>query len=275
MYVVVKCGSAARGDVNEHSDVDFVCIHGEGDVPIASLKRQYPQISFLSLELIYHMKVKGSLFLAHLDVDGSVVEGDKSLLSVIAGFRPTQSTLRTNIESTQNFLVAIEWFPTSYLGTLWLHDVLYVAFRNILYCSNALHSIFCFSLSEAMEAFGFSADQVQTMYRVRQGKYTFRSMTLDTDGTWDCDIKSLSSLATLLSKAYVSFRMGGFTDWTRSWKYDYWDERLVERAIINREVRDNGFCDLLKDHNYNRRVLPDVIRKYVTGAQRSPSHLQG
>lgn len=271
-YVVLKCGSAVRGDTNEQSDVDFVCVHTERGVPVNTLKGRYPQISFLSLESIRHMKKKGSLFLAHLDVDGSVIEGTESLLSVIDGFRPHQSALKTAVNATREFTVGIQWFPASPLGALWLHDVLFVSFRNILYCTNALHAIYRFALHDAMSSYGFTPEQMRTMYRIRQGKYAFRSTIRTAVGAEESDMQSLSSLATTLSQGAVSFQKGGRTEWTRTWKYDYWDERLVERAIINREIADRGYRDLLKEHNYNRRILPHVVRKYVTGAQQPFQH---
>ena len=251
-----------------HSDIDYVCIHTDREVPIKKLKRHYPEISFLSLETIRRMKEKGSLFLTHLDIDGSVVVGNEFLLSEIAGFRPCQSTLEEAIIATQSFIADIKWFPASHLGALWLDDVLFVAFRNILYCSNALNSIYLFSLKEAMQSYGLSSEHMDIIYRAREGKYAFRSRMPPDQEAVEADIDALSLLATTFTQTPVIFKMGGFTDWNREWRCDYWDERFIERAIINGEVEDQGFRKRLKVHNYNRRALTAMVRSYVEKAQR-------
>ena len=273
-YVVLKCGSAARGDVNKYSDEDFVCIHDEQRVPVERLKSQYPNISLLSLESVHHMKKVGSLFLTHLDIDGRIVEGKPSLAVPIAGFRPNARGLEMSFNSSSNFIAGIEWFPSSHEGNLWLLDVLYVSFRNILYCVNALHSSYQFGLMSAMESYGLNDQEMETMLLIRHGKYAFRSMSGSFRDVDAVDIKWLTSLATRLTKIWVGLRKDGTTNWERNWKYDYWDERLIESAIINYEIQDNGFRVQLRDHNYNRRILPEAVRRYVSDAKKgSPDAL--
>ena len=73
--------------------MDYVCIHDENDVSIKRLKAQYPGISFLSLEAVRRMKLKGALFLVHLDVDGRVVEARRVLEAAGFEVRKARGTL--------------------------------------------------------------------------------------------------------------------------------------------------------------------------------------
>lgn len=266
-HAIIKCGSAARGDTNECSDVDYVCIHDGNDVAIKSLKLQYSGISFLSLESIRRMKLKGALFLVHLDVDGCVVEGDRDLLSAISGFRPCRSAMENSIENSAKFINSIKWFPDSYTGELWLLDTLYVSLRNIVYCRNALKSIYLFGLLDAIKAYGLSGHEQELIFRVRQGKYAFRSSSNKENIVQMVSPEHLSEIATKLSEIPVAFMRGGVTDWDREWEYSYWEERLIERAIINQEIEDNGFRARLADHNYNRRKLSEDVKRYVSEAK--------
>lgn len=266
-YAIIKCGSAARGDTNECSDVDYVCIHDGHNVSIKSLKLQYPGISFLSLESIRRMKLKGALFLVHLEVDGCFVEGDPILLSAISGFRPRRDDLEKSIETSVKFIQGIEWFPDSYTGELWLLDTLFVSLRNIIYCKNALKSVYCFGLLDAVEAYGMNDHEQEVIFRIRQGKYAFRSSSTQEKITKMISLEHLSKIASKISNSPVAFARGGATDWDREWAYDYWEERLIERAIINQEVEDNGFRARLTDHNYNRRKLSEDVKRYVSEAK--------
>lgn len=275
---MLKCGSAARGDTNEYSDEDFVCIHDERRTPVERLKLQYLNISFISLESIRRMKKVGSLFLTHLDIDGYLIEGKSSLLTSIAGFRPRTSNLEKTIRLSSDFIAGIEWFPSSQEGKLWLLDVLYVAFRNIIYCENALNSIYHFGLMRAMESYGLSKQEQDTMLLIRHGKYTFRSIAGGIVRHVDAvDLGCITSLAIRLTNVRSEFQTGGTTKWECHWKYDYWDERYIERAIINDEIQDNGFRDQLRDHNYNRRTLTDAVKMYVSDAQQEKfiGHVNG
>lgn len=270
-HAIIKCGSAARGDTNECSDVDYVCIHDGNDVAIKSLKLQYSGISFLSLESIRRMKLKGALFLVHLDVDGCVVEGDRDLLSAISGFRPHQSDLERSIETSVKFINGIKWFPNSYTGELWLLDALYVSLRNIVYCRNALKSVYCFGLLDAMNAYGLNDHEQEVVFGIRQGKYAFRASPTKDNIVKMISLEHLSEIVRKLSDFPVAFIRGGATDWDREWEYDYWEERLIERAIINQEIEDNGFRARLADHNYNRRKLSEDVKRYVSEAKLAKS----
>jgi len=266
-YSIIKCGSAARGDANECSDEDYVCLHDNRDIPIKILKIKYPGISFLSSESIRRMKEKGSLFLVHLDVDGYVVEGDLGLLSAISNFRPKQPDLEKSIIASIDFIRGINWFPASRDGELWLLDILYVSLRNIIYCRNALRSVYLFGLLEAMNSYGLSQSDQELFLKIRQGKYAFRSgrrvkYKIDIE-----DPEILSTFTTKICKVPTIFSRGGFTDWDRDWKYDYWEERLIERAIINNEIKDDGFRDRLKDHSYHRRTISKEVKMRVLKAQ--------
>lgn len=262
-YIILKCGSAARGDTNKHSDIDFVCLYDGTDCPVIELKGKYPGISFFSLDSVNLMKGKGALFLVHLDVEGKVVEGERSILSSIAGYRPTSDELARSVERTSKFIQHIAWYPASAAGRLWLCNALFTSLRNVIYCRNAMRSIYTFGLGEAIAAFGLNPQDEKLVYQVRIGKYAFRSEGTIPDVEAELDNDALSALATKISCKPTAFLAGGCTDWDRGWNFDYWDERFIERAIINGEIPDDGFQGLILDHNYNRRALPNAMRKIV------------
>ncbi len=266
-FAILKCGSKARGDTNIHSDEDYVCIHTKENTSKKKIKKKYQNISFIQTDSISRMKNKGSLFITHLDVDGILIDGDSSLLGSIHSFTPNKESLELSINSTSNFIKSIEWYPPSTEGKLWLMDVLYVSLRNILYCANALTKNYKFGLQDAMSLYGLTDREVETMLEIRQGKYAFRSSSVRQQYTEILDLKLVESLVSRLINTKVIFESGGKTNWSREWNYDYWDERLIEKAIINNEVKDNGFREKLLDHNYNKRCIPDIIKKYISTAQ--------
>lgn len=261
-YVILECGSKARGDTNIHSDSDYVCIHDDNFKLAKQVKKQFNNISFLSLETIIRLKRKGSLFLTHIDVDGNVLEGQAELLSSIKGFRPQNSNLRDSIARSRKFLSEIKWFPDSQIGQLWLMDVLFVALRNIIYCSNGQNAVYNFGFTDAIKAYGLSDEEIDVMLIIREGKYHFRQHKKVTNLDL-IQAKSIIKVASKISLAELDITSGGLTNWASQWQFDYWDERLVERAILNNEISNDGFREKLQDHNYFRRELTHILREKI------------
>lgn len=267
-YIVLKCGSAARGDTNIFSDEDYVCIY-RTKVPPLYLKNEYEDLTFFSTSNIESMKANGSLFIAHLDIEANVVEGSEELLTLIQGFRPEASLIHSSRNPTEEFIHSIKWYPKNRDGILWLMDVLYVAFRNILYCDNALNGIYRFGLDDAMALKGLACDDTETFRQIRMGKYAYRSANVKNLGFIGPDKEAITSLSKALSGNDLLLIEGGETNWWQEWQYDYWDERLIERAIVNDEIFAPEFMEMIKNHNYSRRSLPGAARKYVELARRS------
>jgi hypothetical protein len=266
-YVIIQCGSAARGDTNKYSDEDFVCIHDKVKLPFNYIKNQYKNISFLSLGSIQHMKNSGSLFLAHIDIDGQIIEGEPTLKQSISGFRPDNKNLKKSIQSSSIFISGIEWYPSSDEGKLWLLDVLYVSFRNILYCTNAINKNYSFGFKQAMSTFGLSEEEKLIMLQIREGKYLYRTLNRKSDILGNFNADNISSVAIKMSSGNCMYKEGGKTNWMQKWSYDYWDERLIERAIVNHEINNNGFREKLHNRSYYRRNLPVSVKQYVQKAQ--------
>lgn len=88
-YLIIECGSSARGDTNPSSDIDRVCIW-ETPPNFSSIEKEFGPVMFYSLETIKKMRAKGSLFLTHLDIDSIYISGNKHLMRFYKGYRPSK-----------------------------------------------------------------------------------------------------------------------------------------------------------------------------------------
>ncbi|WP_156968230.1 hypothetical protein [Desulfobacter vibrioformis] len=260
---MIKFGSAARGDKNICSDQDFIGIHSEGYKKFQYLKNKFPNISFLSESTVKRMKNKGALFLTHLDLEGIPIEGDKDMLTLIKGYKPASFALKNSLSSTKHFFNEIQWFPNSTIGTLWLLDVLFVAIRNYIYCHNATQNIYKFSYTEALYSFGVNEQIMADFLKIRDGKYIFRSQQKEPSKLLQVDLQNIENACRFIFGDSMKFKCGGKTNWEKRWKFDYWDERFIERAILNGESKNKVFCSLLKNHNYNRKLFKKAMKKIV------------
>lgn len=252
-YLVMECGSSARGDTNSNSDRDIVCVWRDEFPHLESINATYGQVMFYSANAIHRMKQKGSLFLVHLDIDGVRLEGDSSLLDEIRGFRPSPDLIKQTQQAAISFVKEIAWFPLGHEGYLWLLDSLYVALRNCIYCANAIRGRYAFGLVEAMKEFGLSRADISSMLLVREGKYSYRK---------SCDpahviplLEEVERVCHAIIHHKVTFLRGGLTNWRKVWKFDYWDERLIERAILNNEHQSSEFMKKMRHHNYFKNAL--------------------
>ncbi|RON66202.1 hypothetical protein [Pseudomonas fluorescens] len=263
-FAIIQCGSTARGDTNANSDVDIICVWSGKSPDFTLLIHQYGELTFYSVETIRRMRAKGSLFLTHLDVDGVLIDGDKSLLEEFRGFRPSASQVRSLYNNTARTISNLDWFPDNASGELWLCDVLYVALRTCLYCKNAAAGIYTFGYLDALKARKLNTNQIATMALLREGKYRYRKSTADFSNPRFDFKTSLAAQAcfAVLSKP-VKIVRGGKTDWAKLSLRDYWGERQIERAILNNEHQDDEFMLKIKHHNYNKRSLKSDISRIV------------
>jgi len=269
-FVLIECGSSARGDFNPESDRDIVCIWKESKPDFESLKKSFGDIAFYSEKTISKMKNKGSLFIAHLGVDGKHLLGDRTLLSIFKDFEPNTKATQKNIMETESFIKSIEWFPYTDRGALWLLDVLYVALRNYIFCKNSLDEIYIFGYEKALKAFGLAQIDIELMLKLRDGKYAYRKGTTLKNLTATRDIAELACKKIL--KSQVRFREGGSTKWDTLNKSSYWTERLIERAILNNEHADSEFIDILKSHQYNKQLLKSKTLKIVESHKKNQNN---
>lgn len=257
--VIVECGSAARGDANENSDVDYVCIWSDSPPDYRKISAKYRGAMFYSVDSIRRMKKKGSLFLTHLDVDALYIEGNRKLLQHIRGYRPRNDDIEKQLRETIDFIKIIHWHPDNSIGKLWLSDVLYVALRNCLYCRNALNGRYVFGYEDALKELALSKIEQEALLILREGKYAYRKRTPGLSQDIETNVFQVGCEA--ITGLSIQFAKGGVTTWTHNWRRDYWGERLLERAILNNEYVDNGFLDKLRNHNYNKNSIKLDLKK--------------
>lgn len=259
-HVIIECGSAARGDTNRSSDLDLVCIWSGKPPYHLTAEENHEDIMFYSVEAIKRMRDKGSLFLTHLDVDSIYIEGDKDLLNMFKGYRPPKRLLKKLFHDTRNFILEIEWHPRGLLGLLWLCDVLYVSLRNCIYCQNAFNERYVFGYTDALKELGLSSSEISIMLDLREGKYIYRRGGFE---EINFDIRNIEYACEAILSCSASFVPGGATDWSRNWRMDYWDERLIERAILNQEHNNDEFLKKIRRHNYNKFSLKSDMKRIV------------
>lgn len=252
-YLVMECGSSARGDTNSNSDRDVVCIWRDDFPDSNAINVAYGQVMYYSVGTLDRMKLKGSLFLVHLDIDGVWLEGDISLLDEIRGFRPKPDLVKQTQQGAISFVREIAWYPPGGEGFLWLLDSLYVALRNCVYSANAIRGYYAFGLLEALQVFGLSQVDIKAMLLVREGKYRYRG-SCSSVGKLP-RLKEVERVCHAITNHKVNFSCGGLTDWHKAWRFDYWDERLIERAILNNEHQCSEFMKKMRSHNYFKSLL--------------------
>lgn len=260
-YVVIECGSAARGDANENSDLDLVCIWSGRTPDYKSISSRYGDIMFYSQETIRRMRDKGSLFLTHLDVDSKYISGDASLLLEFRGFRPPNHQPKRLFDETRRFIASVDWFPNNATGRLWLCDLLYVSLRGCVYCKNAMNGKYVFGFVDALKACEIPENEINTLLSLREGKYAYRKKRFARNFSFNLEHIELACQVILNQE--IKFQAGGKTDWTKIYRNDYWGERLIERAILNKEHHDDKFIQKMMHHNYNKFTLKSDVSKIV------------
>lgn len=260
-YVLIECGSSARGDTNPDSDRDLVCIWKDSLPDLNCLKKEYGEIMVYSETTIQKMKTKGSLFIAHLDIDGKYVLGSREILQLLRDFKPDKKEIFKNSRNTKEFVKNINWYPDSKIGFLWLLDVLYVALRNFILCKNAMKNVYNFSFIGAIRMFGLKNEELNIMLLIREGKYAYRKGQISTPIL--LDIGTIETICTKILRTPISLKNGGNTEWKKITTTDYWSERLIERAILNGDYSDENFMRQLQSHNYNKISLSKSAKKIL------------
>lgn len=260
-HVVIQCGSSARGDINANSDIDIVCIWSGRSPDFENIKKNYGDVMFYTSETISRMRDKGGLFLTHLDIDGKYLSGDRGLLKLFDGFKPTAAQLQESLKESREFLRNLNWFPDSDKGYLWLCDVLYISLRNIIYCKNAQKNIYEFGYGSALKAYSLGSQDVEVMLGIREGKYSYRKGDMFISGVFNLGV--LEDAVGKVVGVPIKIERGGVTDWERNWSFNYWDERIIERAIINNDANDVRYMNMLVRHNYNKVTLRSEAKKIV------------
>jgi len=261
-YVVLRCGSASRGDTNPNSDVDWVCIWRDGAPNYNEISERYCGVMFYSAETIRRMMRRGALFIVHLDLEGQYFEGDSSIMDIYRGYIPSAVSLGQSVAETSSFILGLNWFPTGRLGWFWLLDVLYVSLRNYIFCSNALNKTYRFGFVDALTAFGLSEKHIKVLLKVREGKYAFRKEGCVED--IELSLPQVEDVCSVVLKGNIEFHTGGRTNWNEVLAPYYWRERMVERAIINCEHDDEMFLKMMKVHNYAKSDLKAAADRIIS-----------
>lgn len=260
-YLIVECGSVARGDTNIHSDRDLVCIWSGNPPDYSFLKEAHGEIMFYSLDTIKNMRKKGSLFLTHLDIDSKYLDGDEKMFSSFRGYRPKKEKIEESLINTANLIKEISWYPNTLVGKLWLYDILYVSLRNFVYCKNALNDIYLFGYEDAINELHITQNDINKMLLLREGKYSYRRK--DIKNIEDICINDVEGVCRAILGKTVRFLSGGNTNWEKMHKKDYWTERFIERAILNGEYNDTSFLDKIKLHNYNKNYIKSDMTQII------------
>lgn len=263
-HLIIQCGSSARGDINKNSDIDIACIWSDTPPEYEKIKQEHGDVMFYSAETICRMRNNGSLFLTHLDLDGKYISGNRKLTALYKGFRPTPNQLNKSLIESRAFLLTLQWFPNSTQGYLWLNDVLFICLRNIIYCENAKNSIYEFGFETALKAFNLCESDIQAIRGIREGKYAYRKGTNKLDNP--IQENEIVTVTSKISKSPINLTRGGKTNWPEK-IINYWDERLIERAIINGEIKSKSYMQLIKTHNYSkislRKAAQDILMKQL------------
>lgn len=260
-YLILECGSAARGDTNIHSDRDLVCIWSGSPPDYSILKEVHGEIMYYSLDTIKKMSKKGSLFLTHLDIDSKYLDGDQKIFSSFRGYRPKKEKIEESLINTSNVIKEIVWYPDTLVGKLWLYDVLYVSLRNFIYCKNALSDIYSFGYEDAIEKLHITQNDSDKMLLLREGKYSYRRN--DIKNIENISIKDIENVCQAILGKTVKFLNGGNTNWKQMYRKDYWAERFIERAILNGEYNDSSFLDKIRFHNYNKYCIKSDVARII------------
>lgn len=258
--LIIQCGSSARGDINKNSDIDIACIWTGESPEYEKIKQDHGEVMFYSATTISRMRKNGSLFLTHLDLDGKYISGNRDLISLYKGFRPNIYHLNRSLAESRTFLKKLHWFPNSAQGYLWLNDVLFICLRNIIYCENAKHGIYQFGFEAALKAFDLCEGDTQAILEIREGKYAYRKgITKLNSPTKE---KTIERVISEIAKLSIELTRGGRSNWP-SKVINYWDERLIERAIINGEITAPHFMKLIKTHNYSKITLKKAAQEII------------
>lgn len=244
-YSLYLIGSKARGDDNAHSDLDYVCIYDEAK---PSLTLPGASVSYYSSPRMTWMVNNSKLFVAHLILEGKPVVENENHRRLLNTFSIDRSLLKKDQFEFMQSIRSLEWIPPGTSGMRWACDYLYTIARNIIYIENALDNYFCFGYQDATLNF-LKKHKLESLLPIfidlREEKYKYRNDDASASkfATWQ-----LEKISTTLTGSHIHLRIGGISNLGQPDLLSYEHLRLVERAIINGEVQDNGYLNKLKNH---------------------------
>jgi len=244
-YSLYLIGSKARGDDNKNSDIDYVCIY---DKKKPELQIQDGSISYYSVSRMEWMIENSKLFVKHLIQDGDPLVEIKRHRDLLLTFNIKKEILEEDKRNFINSIRSLNWIPNSTYGFRWGCDYIYTLARNIIYIENSLNGYYHFGYIEAVRYFLKNKNQSETLpffIALREEKYRYRSGDRAVE-TFDATI--LETVLSTLAEDNIILSLGGATKINCERKITYDTLRLLERAIINQEVSDNGYIKQLQNH---------------------------
>jgi hypothetical protein len=245
-YSLYLVGSKARGDDNSLSDIDYVCIY-EKIKPTLNLP-QNSSVSYYSVNRMNWMVQNSKLFVKHILMDGIPVVENPNHAALLASFKLDRDILNCDLNEFVNSLCNLKWIPSGISGRRWACDYIYTIARNIIYISNAIDGIFHFGYDSAVEAFlqkRHAFDLAGNFSLMKYEKYKYRAG--EQEGI-SVDRLVIEKVAEILTGRTITVSIGGQSSFKSLRHGSYEFLRLIERAIINGELRDNGYINKLKNH---------------------------
>jgi len=238
-------GSKARGDHHALSDTDYVCIYDDKK-PLLELPVE-ASVSYYSVPKLKWMIDNSKLFVKHIKDDGRAIILSGKHEALISSFRINQKILMNDLTKFIARAENIRWVPKSNLGLRWGCDYLYFLARNIVFISNAIRGEFTFSYRDGVEVYLRSIGReslLESFMSLRSEKYLYR---LKSASLCAVDVRFLDLINSALCANPVDISFGGLSELGYE-QIDYFQLRLIERAIINLELEDNGFLSMLSSH---------------------------
>jgi len=244
-YSLYLIGSKARGDDNINSDVDYVCIY-ENEKP--KLNIDGGSISYYSLSRMRWMIENSKLFVMHLIREGEPLIEIKSHTNLLKNFSIKVSILKKDQSDFIRAIQSLKWIPHGTPGIRWGCDYTYTLARNIIYIENAIDGFYEFGYSNATRYFlekKSLANLHSNFMNLREEKYQNRNGNLAPS---EFSVVNLESILSSLAGELIVLKIGGESRISCKGKFSYSKLRLLERAIINREISDENYLRILQNH---------------------------
>lgn len=244
-YSLYLVGSKARGDDNIHSDIDYVCVYDE-EKPILDLPGG--SVSYYSISRMKWMVRNSKLFVKHLIQEGKPVVEQEAHRRLLNSFLLDVDILRQDQMEFMRCIRSLAWIPSGVVGLRWGCDYVYTISRNIIYISNALEGYFQFGYIDATAQFlrkQAGTDLLTSFIKLRDEKYKYRNGDL---GCSDFNLTMLNAIMSMLADVQIHLSIGGISRLGCRERISYEILRLLERAIINGEVVDDGYIQKLQNH---------------------------
>ena len=274
-YSLYLVGSRARGDENAHSDTDYVCIY-DSIKPGLDMPRQC-SISYYSFGKMAWMVRNSKLFVTHIKNDGITIIESPLHRELLDSFKVNLRILNQDVKNFRRMVKQLTWIPDGINGRLWASDYLYFLSRNIVYIENALRDVYLFGYEEAIRSFLSEKKRpelAKDFLLLRNAKYHYRIGSINVDVP---EIKVLERISEVLAERTCPIMIGGTSSFEGIQKNSYQMLRLIERAIVNEEIKDHGFLDKIKNHSgyyFSLRRLADSILNDFHDKKETPKNTQ-